>query len=98
MVGRYLKSQLLVLLCGGLVGPIFMIVYFAVGPADRGVILWMFFAGLLITVADVLIALAWANHTAKSAAKTAALERNGVLALAQITRMSGPAHRSTTSL
>jgi len=88
MVGRYLKSQLLVLLCGGLVGPIFLIVYFALGPMDRQYIQWMFFVGLLITVADVLIALALANYSAKSATKTAALEQNGVLALAQITGMS----------
>ncbi|MGZ4515137.1 MAG: SHOCT domain-containing protein, partial [Mycobacterium sp.] len=46
---------------------------------------WMFYVGLLITVADVLIALALANYGAKSSAKTAALEQNGVLALAQIT-------------
>jgi hypothetical protein len=88
MVGRYLKSQLLVLLCGGLVGPIFLIVYFALGPMDRQYIQWIFFVGLLITVADVLIALALANYSAKSAAKTAVLEQNGVLTLAQITGMS----------
>lgn len=88
MVGRYLKSQLLVLLCGGLVGPIFLIVYFTLGPMDRQYIQWMFFVGLLTTVADVLIALALANYSAKSATKTAALEQNGVLALAQITGMS----------
>lgn len=88
MVGRYLKSQLFVMLCGGLVGPIFLITYFALGPMDRQYIQWMFFVGLLITVADVLIALALANYSAKSATKTAALEQNGVLALAQITGMS----------
>lgn len=88
MVGRYLKSQLFVMLCGGLVGPIFLITYFAFGPMDRQYIQWMFFVGLLITVADVLIALALANYSAKSATKTAALEQNGVLALAQITGMS----------
>ena len=47
----------------------------------------MFYVGLLITAADVLIALALANFGAKSAAKTAALEQSGVLALAQITGM-----------
>ena len=31
MFQRYLKSQLTVLLCGGLVGPIFLIVYFTLG-------------------------------------------------------------------
>ena len=87
MFARYLKSQLLVLLCGGLVGPIFLIVYFAIGPWARRYIAWMFWVGLLITAADVLIALALANFSAKSAANTAALEQNGVLALAQITGM-----------
>ena len=45
---------------------------------------WMFWAGLLITAADVLIALAITGFGAKSAAKTAELEQTGVLALAQV--------------
>src|SRR5581483_1911796 len=87
MFARYLKSQLMVLLCGGLVGPIFLIVYFAIGPMSRAYIGWMFYVGLLITAADVLVALWLANYSSKSAATTAALEQNGVLALAQITGM-----------
>ncbi len=87
MFARYLKSQLMVLLCGGLVGPIFLIVYFALGPSARPYIGWMFFVGLFITAADVLIALALANYSVKSAATNAALEQSGVLALAQITGM-----------
>lgn len=82
MFARYLKAQLTVLVCGGLVGPIFLIVYFATG--QQTLLKWMFFVGLLITAADVLIALALANYNAKSAAKTQALEQSGVLALAQI--------------
>jgi hypothetical protein len=85
MVWRYIKAQLMVLLCGGLVGPIFLAVYFAIG--QEPILKWMFYVGLLITAADVLIALALANFGAKSAAKTAALEQTGVLALAQITGM-----------
>jgi hypothetical protein len=85
MLGRYLKSQMMVLLCGGLVGPIFLVVYFALGQATRPYIQWMFWVGLLITAADVLIALALANFGAKSDAKTQMLEASGVLALAQIT-------------
>ena len=85
MVWRYIKAQLMVLLCGGLVGPIFLAVYFATG--QESILKWMFYVGLLITAADVLIALALANFGAKSAAKTAALEQTGVLALAQITGM-----------
>jgi hypothetical protein len=79
---RYVKSQLFVLLCGGLVGPIFLAVYFATG--HNMLLKWMFYVGLLICAADVLIALALANYGAKSAAKNAALEQIGVLALAQI--------------
>ena len=59
MFARYLKSQLMVLLCGGLVGPIFLVVYFALGQLD--ILKWMFFVGLFITAADVLISLALAN-------------------------------------
>ncbi|MBB5780724.1 SHOCT domain-containing protein [Nonomuraea jabiensis] len=88
MFGRYLRSQLVVLLCGGLVGPIFVIVYLAVGPAEREEIQWMFYVGLLLTVSNVLVAVALARRSAKAAARTAALERTGVLTLAQITGMS----------
>jgi hypothetical protein len=82
MLGRYIKSQIMVLICGGLVGPIFLAVYFALG--QMSIMSWMLWVGLLITVADVLIALALANFGAKSAAKTQALEQSGVLALAQV--------------
>ncbi|WP_055401914.1 MULTISPECIES: SHOCT domain-containing protein [unclassified Mycobacterium] len=83
MLARYLKAQLVVLLCGGLVGPIFLVVYFTLGFGS--LLQWMFYAGLFITVADVLVALALANYGAKSSAKNAVLEQSGVLALAQIT-------------
>jgi hypothetical protein len=83
MLWRYVKSQIWVLLCGGLVGPIFLAVYFATGQSS--LLKWMFWVGLLITAADVLIALALTNYSAKSTAKTQALEQSGVLALAQIT-------------
>jgi hypothetical protein len=83
MLGRYLKSQIMVLVCGGLVGPIFLVVYFALG--QMSIVKWMFYVGLLITAADVLIALALANFSAKSDARTQMLEASGVLALAQVT-------------
>jgi hypothetical protein len=82
MLARYIKSQIWVLVCGGLVGPIFLVVYFALG--QMSLMKWMFWVGLLITAADVLIALALANFSAKSDAKTQALEAGGVLALAQV--------------
>ena len=86
MLARYLKTQLMVLLCGGLVGPIFLVVYFALGLGS--ILSWMFYAGLIVTVLDVLIALWLTNYGAQSAAKTAELEQYGVLALAQITGLT----------
>lgn len=82
MLWRYVKAQLMVLLCGGLVGPIFLIVYFATG--QDSLLKWMFYTGLLVTAVDVLAALGLASYGAKSAAKTAFLEQQGVLALAQV--------------
>jgi hypothetical protein len=85
MLGRFVKAQLMVLVCGGLVGPIFLGVYFALGESTRSYIAWMFWVGLFITAADVLIAIALAGFNAKSEAKSQMLEANGVLALAQVT-------------
>ncbi|AMO08074.1 membrane protein [Mycolicibacterium neoaurum] len=42
------------LVCG-IVGPIFLFVYFAAQP--DATIKWMYWAGLVVTVADILIAL-----------------------------------------
>jgi len=92
MLARYIKSQIWVLICGGLVGPIFLVVYFAMGQSV--LFRWMFWVGILITAADVLIALALANFSAKRAAKTQALEQNGVLALAKVIRI----HETTTTI
>lgn len=80
---RYLKAQFVVLLCGGLVGPIFLAVYFATGQGS--VDKWMFYIGLLVTAGDVLGALALAWFGARSATRVAELERTGVLALARVT-------------
>ena len=88
MLARYLKAQMTVLICGGLVGPIFLIVYFALGPFARPYIGWMFWVGLLITAADVLVALWLANNSAKSAAQHEVLTQRGVLVLAQIAGIS----------
>ena len=79
---RYVRVQLLVLLCG-IVGPIFLVIYFVAG-ADP-MLEWMFWTGLLITAADVLIALAITAYGSRSAAKTQELEASGALALAQVT-------------
>jgi Short C-terminal domain len=83
MLWRYLKAQMMVLVCGGLVGPIFLGVYFATG--QEPILKWMFWTGLFVTAADVLVAIALTSFGARSAAKSQMLEANGVLALAQVT-------------
>ncbi len=91
MFKRYLKAQSMVLLCGGLVGPIFLAVFFALGPMARPYLNWMFWTGLFITAVDVLAALALTNFSAKSAARHDDLTRTGILAAARITGISDTA-------
>jgi hypothetical protein len=55
---RYLRVQAFVFLCG-IVGPIFLVVYFAAQPDPA--LKWMYWAGLFVTAIDVLIALALTN-------------------------------------
>lgn len=50
----YLRLQAAVLV-GGIVGPIFLVTYFAAQPDPT--LKWMYYAGLLVTAADILIAL-----------------------------------------
>lgn len=50
----YIRIQLMVFVCG-IVGPIFLFLYFAVQPQPATK--WMYYAGLIITAVDVLIAL-----------------------------------------
>jgi hypothetical protein len=54
----YLRVQLMVFVCG-IVGPIFLTVYFAAQPDPT--LKWMYFAGLVITGIDVLVALVITN-------------------------------------
>lgn len=91
MLWRYIKVQALVLLCG-IAGPIFLVIYFASGaqPAMK----WMLWVGWLIIALDVLIALGITSMRARSAAKTQALEQNGVLAMAKVIRI----HETTTTV
>ena len=96
MLARYIRAQIIVLVCGGLVGPIFLITYFVLpnmmgsfGTDASSMVQqstsWLLWAGLLITVADVLVALWLANRGAQSSAKSAALHQTGVPTMAQIT-------------
>src|SRR5581483_8171523 len=92
MLARYIKAQIIVLVCGGLVGPIFLVTYFVlpnmlgsfgsdVGSMAQQTTQWMLWVGLLITIADVLVALWLANRGAQSSAKSAALHQTGVLTM-----------------
>jgi membrane protein implicated in regulation of membrane protease activity len=51
---RYLVIQGITLVCG-IVGPIFLFVFFGAGALPE--LKWMYFAGLIITAVDVLAAL-----------------------------------------
>jgi hypothetical protein len=63
---RYLIIQLMTLLFG-IVGPIFLIVYFAAQPDPT--LKWMYWFGLFITAADVLIALGITSAVEESESK-----------------------------
>ncbi len=76
---RYLAIQAMTLLCG-IVGPIFLFVYFAAQP--DATIKWMYWAGLFVTTADVLIALAITSASAK--AERVPLDTKAVLALEKL--------------
>ncbi|OBC04620.1 hypothetical protein A5784_13800 [Mycobacterium sp. 852013-50091_SCH5140682] len=57
---RYLVIQGMMFVFG-IVGPIFLVIFFAVQPDPT--LKWMYWAGLFITTADVLIALAITEST-----------------------------------
>lgn len=60
---RYVKIQAFVFLCG-IVGPIFLIVFFCVQPEPDTK--WLYWAGLFITAGDVLIALGITNASIRA--------------------------------
>ena len=88
MLARYLKAQGMVLLCGGLVGPIFLIVYFALGPFARPYIGWMFWVG----TADHRRPMCWSPcgwpQRRQVRGRHEELSQRGILVLAQITGIS----------
>lgn len=83
MLWRYIKAQLFVLLCGGLVGPIFLAVYFTIGTTFTDM-KWMLYTGIAIIVIDVLVAILIAVLGSNRVRRTEVLEQRGVLAMAQI--------------
>lgn len=81
---RYVRIQLFVLLCG-IVGPIFIVMYFVTANLFiAGGIPWLLWAGIAITVLDVVIAVGLTFAGAQNRARSSALEETGVLALARI--------------
>ncbi|WP_046316950.1 SHOCT domain-containing protein [Mycobacterium sp. UM_Kg1] len=82
MMWRYVKAQFMVLLFGGLVGPIFLICYLSFGRLAG--LEWMLYWGIAVTCADVVAAVLWTGYGAKAANRQQYLEQHGVLALAQV--------------
>ncbi|MGY4712807.1 hypothetical protein ACXDF8_25180 [Mycolicibacterium sp. CBM1] len=67
----YLRLQAMCLLFG-VVGPIFLIVYFAVQPDPT--VKWMYYTGLVITAVDVLMALSLTDQAIRSRQPTSEQE------------------------
>ncbi|MBX7434505.1 hypothetical protein JDV09_20725 [Mycobacterium sp. Y57] len=65
----YLRIQAMMFVFG-LVGPIFLVVFFAAPPDPE--MRWMFWWGLFITAADILIALVVTDSTVRSERAVAA--------------------------
>ena len=59
----YLRLQAMMFVFG-IVGPIFLVVYFTIQPDPT--VKWMYYFGLVITAADVLIALALTANAVES--------------------------------
>ncbi|MGA5546279.1 hypothetical protein ACPCIR_30925 [Mycobacterium sp. NPDC051198] len=60
---RYVRIQVMVFVIG-IVGPIFLIIYFAAQPDPT--LKWMYFVGLILTGVEVLIALELTRHSTPS--------------------------------
>jgi hypothetical protein len=91
----YVRIQLMVFVFG-IVGPIFLVIYFTAQPDPA--LKWMYWSGLFITAADVLIALAFTNSTIK--ADQAAADKRYTLAITkrrQTSRRPSSDHESSAS-
>jgi hypothetical protein len=82
MVARYLQIFWQLFRVGGLVAPVFVVVYFLSGSrADLEWFLWGGIAGIVgLAIFPVVLMYLWS----KSAARTEFLEQQGVLALAEV--------------
>jgi Short C-terminal domain len=90
---RHLIGVFAVFLFGGLVGPIFLAIYFLTGDltGDEDDLAWMLWAGAAVTVGSVLLGLVAGHFIGKGVDKVeqsqqrrALLRQRGVLALAQV--------------
>jgi len=88
---RYVRIQLMMFVFG-IVGPIFLILYFAMQPDPT--MKWAYWAGLFVTAADVLIALAL---TKGSDSKTAPADVRLAVALAKRRQSGSDDHSSSSS-
>jgi hypothetical protein len=91
-IWRYVKIQLMVFVFG-IVGPIFLAVYFATQPDPS--MKWFYWIGLFITAADVLIALAVTN--ASDPKKTPADTRFAIAVAKRMQPHRGHAGESSSS-
>ncbi len=89
-IWRHLIGQVVVFICGGLVGPIFLAEYFLSGEQDD--LTWMLWLGVMLTVGSVAVGvvaghfIGWGVAKAEqSQQRRAVLQQRGVLALAEIT-------------
>jgi hypothetical protein len=77
----FAKTLAFMLVCG-IVGPIFLVIYFA--SSDRDLIGWMLWTGLGVTLLDVALAVVIAMARTGSAQKTYRLQRTGRRGVAEI--------------
>ena len=89
-VWRHLIAQVVVFICGGLTGPIFLAVYFLSDEKDD--LAWMLWIGAAITVGSVAVGVVVAHFIGwgvtkleQSQQRRALLQQRGVLGLAEIT-------------
>lgn len=80
-VGNFVRTLVWMLICG-IVGPIFLIIYFASGSSE--LIGWMLWTGLAVTLLDVVLAVVVAAGRTRSQRRTFRLGRTGRRAVAEI--------------
>lgn len=80
-VRNFVRTLLFMLVCG-IVGPIFLVIYFASGESE--LIGWMLWTGLAVTLLDVALAFVIAWGRTSSQQRTQRLARTGRRAVAEV--------------